>query len=58
MKPHKILTQLGNENKKKILNELNELKFFFKQLLKISAFYLEKQNSFIPKKKYNLGRSL
>ena len=32
-------------------------KFFFKQMLKISAFYLEKQNSFIPKK-YNLGRSL
>ena len=40
-----------NENKK-ILNELNELKFFFKQLLKFSAFYLEKQKSFIPKKNF------
>ena len=28
------------------------------QMLKISAFYLEKQKSFIPKKIYNLGRSL
>ena len=26
------------------------MKFFFKQMLKISAFYLEKQKSFIPKK--------
>ena len=25
-------------------------KFFFKQMLKVSAFYLEKQKSFIPKK--------
>ena len=24
-------------------------------MLKVSAFYLEKQNSFIPKKNYNLG---
>ena len=38
-------------------NCLNELKFcevsqnfFFKQMLKVSAFYLEKQKSFIPKK--------
>ena len=28
------------------------MKFFFKQTLKISAFYLEKQKSFIPKKKF------
>ena len=37
------------------LNKLNELKFcekfFFKQILKVSPFYLEKQKSFIPKKK-------
>jgi hypothetical protein len=26
------------------------MKFFFKQILKISAFYLEKQKSFIPRK--------
>ena len=26
--------------------------------VKVSAFYLEKQKSFIPKKKYYLGRSL
>ena len=26
------------------------MKIFFKQMLKISAFYLEKQKSFIPKK--------
>ena len=32
------------------------MKFFFKQMLKISAFYLVKQKSFIPKKKYDLGR--
>ena len=34
---------------------MNELKFFFKQMLKVSAFYLEKQKSFIPKKNF-LGR--
>ena len=28
------------------------------QMLKVSAFYLEKQKSFIPKKKYDLGISL
>ena len=34
-------------------------KFFFKQMLKISAFYLEKQKSFILfLKKYDLKRSL
>ena len=27
-------------------------------MLKISAFYLEKQKRFIPPKKYNLGRTL
>ena len=27
-------------------------------MLKVSDFYLEKQKSFIPKKKYNFGRSL
>jgi hypothetical protein len=27
------------------------MKFFFKQMLKVSALYLEKQKSFIPKKK-------
>ena len=26
-------------------------------MLRVSAFYLEKQKSFIPKKKYFLGRS-
>ena len=26
------------------------MKFFFKQMLKVSAFYLEKQKRFIPKK--------
>jgi hypothetical protein len=26
-------------------------------MLKVSAFYIEKQKSFIPKKKYFLGRS-
>ena len=40
-------TRYGNKN---CLNELNELKFFFKQMLKISAFYLEKQEGFIAKK--------
>ena len=29
----------------------------FKLNLKVSAFYLEKQKSFIPKKKYFLGRT-
>ena len=32
------------------------MKFFFKQMLKISVFYLIKQKSFIPKK-YDLGGS-
>ena len=27
------------------------MKFFFKQMLKVSVFYLEKQKSLIPKKK-------
>ena len=37
------------KNEKKIcLNKLNDLKFF-KEMLKFSAFYLEKQKSFIPK---------
>ena len=31
------------------------MKFFFKQMLKFSAFYFEKQTSFIPKKNF-LGR--
>ena len=35
----------------------NFVKFFFKHMLKISVFYLEKQNKNIPKK-FNLGRSL
>ena len=33
-------------------------KFFFKQILKVSAFYLEKQKSFIPKKKKNKQLSI
>ena len=33
---------------------MNELKCFFKQMLKVSAFYLEKQKSFILK--YFLSR--
>ena len=32
------------------------MKFFFKLILKVSAFYLQKQKSFIPKKKYFLRR--
>ena len=28
------------------------MKFYFKQMLKVSAFYLEKQKSFIPKKNF------
>ena len=32
------------------------MKFNFKQMLEVSAFYLEKQKSFIPKKK-NLSRT-
>jgi hypothetical protein len=32
------------------------MKFFFKPILKVSAFYLEKQKSFIPKKKNLLSR--
>ena len=28
------------------------MKFYFKQMLKVSVFYLEKQISFIPKKKF------
>ena len=34
------------------------MQFDFKQMLKVSAFYHEKQKSFIPEKKYNLIRSL
>ena len=33
------------------------MKFNFKQALKVSAFYLEKRNSFILKKKYFLSRT-
>ena len=33
------------------------MKFNFKQILKVTAFYLEKQKSFIPKKKYFFGRT-
>ena len=33
------------------------MKFNFKQMLEVSAFYLEKQKSFIPKKEYFLSRS-
>ena len=32
------------------LKKLNELKLVLKQILKVSAFYLETQKSFIPKK--------
>ena len=32
-------------------------KYIFRQILKISAFYLEKQKSFIPKKKFFLAVS-
>ena len=56
MKPHKISTDRENENNN-CLNWLNELQFcevsqnfYFKQMLKVSAFYLEKQKSIIPKK--------
>ena len=33
------------------------MKFNFKLSLKVSAFYLEKPKSFIPKKKYFLSRT-
>ena len=33
------------------------MKFNFKQMLKVSAFYLEKQKSFIPKKFFFLSRT-
>ena len=33
------------------------MKFNFKQMLDVSAFYLEKQKSFIPLKKYFLSRT-
>ena len=48
-------TDRKNENNN-CLNKLNKLKLCevsrnFKQMPKVSAFYLEKQKSFIPKKK-------
>jgi hypothetical protein len=50
-----IQTTDRNIENNNCLNELNDLKFCevsqnFKQMLKVSAFYLEKQKSFIPKK--------
>ena len=38
-------------------NFMSFTKFYFKQVLKISAFYLEKQKSFIPKKNIFLSRT-
>ena len=35
-----------------LLSDWVEILWGFKQMLKVSAFYLEKQKSFIPKKKY------
>ena len=59
MKPHKISTQWDYQEKKCIqqLSECAEwvktlwgfMKFIFKQMLKVSAFYLEEQNRNIPK---------
>ena len=48
-------SQISTQSDNNCLNELNELKFCeasrnTKQMLKVSAFYLEKQKSFIPKK--------
>ena len=48
MKPHKVPTQSDNQVKNVNNNFLNELKLC--EMLKVSAFYLEKQKSFIPKK--------
>ena len=61
MKPHKISTQSDIQEKKKYKQQLSEwaewvetlwsfTKFIFKQMLKVSVFYLQKQKSFIPKK--------
>ena len=62
MKPHKISTHspysdncyfhffYGLSDWVKTLWGL--MKFFFKRILKVSAFYLEKQKSFIPKKMF------
>ena len=33
------------------------MNFNFKQILKVSAFYIEKQKSFIPKKKHFSSRT-
>ena len=66
MKPHKISTHSAHSNNFYFhffypLSDWVEIlwgftKLFFKQMLKISAFYLEKQKSFIPPKKFDLGR--
>ena len=60
MKPHKISTHSSYSDSCHFhfcygLSDWFEIlwgvtKFFFKPILKISAFYLEKQKSFIPKK--------
>ena len=60
MKPLKILTRSAYSDKFNFhflygLSDWVEIlwgftKFFYKQMLKVSAFYLEKQPSFIPKK--------
>ena len=47
MKPHKVSTNSANSDN---FYFNGFMKFIFKKILKISAFYLEKQKSFIPKK--------
>ena len=53
MKPHKISTHSDNcylHFFYRLSDWVEIFQFFFKQMLKISAFYLVKQKSFIPKK--------
>ena len=66
MKPHKISTHLAYSDNCyfHVFYQLSDwveilqgfTKFNFKLNLKVSAFYLEKQKSFIPKKKFFFGR--
>ena len=51
VKPHNISTQSDNETMyTKYVNKNCLDEFLFEQMLKVSAFYLEKQKSLIPKK--------
>ena len=55
VKPHKIITYSAYSDNCYFhffyqLSDWGFTKFFFRQILKVSAFYLEKQKSFTPKK--------